>query len=439
MVGDDDQSIYGWRGADISNLLEFERQIPRAKIIRLEQNYRSTGGILDLANAVIVSNPRRRPKRLWSDLGAGEPARLVGLPDEREEAQFVTAEICERRAALGARWEDFAILYRTNAQSRLFEEKLQEAAVPYRVVGGRSFFDRREVKDVLAYLGALLNPDDDIALLRVINNPPRGIGETTVAAALRESRERHTSLHRVLAAPDFLDRIGARPADAARRFLEFLERHGRALSRPGPDYPAIARRALAETGYLDHVRSCCATPAEADARGENVEEFFNWMSEHHCQGRGELRDFLDAASLDRTRDAQDPEDGRRGVTLITLHAAKGLEFAHVYLVGIEEGLKPHARSALEGGLDEERRLLYVGITRAMRTLTLSHAETRTRHGQALPSRRSRFLDTLPAELLEPVDPAGTSGQPLSPERRRRHIEEMRRILRAAAQRDAPPG
>ena len=390
VVGDDDQSIYGWRGAEVSNILEFENHFPNPEIIRLEQNYRSTNAILSTANRLIKNNPRRRGKNLWSSQEGGEPVHVVCVPDDKIEAEFVINEVGALRATSQIPWEHFAIIYRMNAQSRLLEENLRRMRIPYRLVGGKSFFDRREIKDVLAMMTCLVNPDDDISLLRIINTPPRGIGATTVQLALDQSSVANKSLFETLTSPDFAIEISRKTAASIREFGDELASTRIHLLTPGADVCGIVSRFINDSGYMDDLKRSCKTPEEALNRESGVKEILNALAEHQNRKRGDIRDFLDELSLNREREEDKKEDAK-GLTLITMHAAKGLEFPHVFLVGAEDGILPHERSKSEGTVDEERRLFYVGITRAMKSLTITHCRNRTKFGSAMSCRPSPFL------------------------------------------------
>ena len=390
VVGDDDQSIYGWRGAEVSNILEFEKHFPNPEVIRLEQNYRSTNAILSTANRLIKNNPRRRGKNLWSSQEGGEPVHVVCVPDDKIEAEFVINEVGALRATNQIPWEHFAIIYRMNAQSRLLEENLRRMRIPYRLVGGKSFFDRREIKDVLATMTCLVNPDDDISLLRIINTPPRGIGATTVQLALDQSAVANKSLFETLTSPDFAVEISRKTAASIREFGDELASTRIHLLTPGADVCGIVSRFINDSGYMDDLKRSCKTPEEALNRESGVKEILNALAEHQNRKRGDIRDFLDELSLNREREEDKKEDAK-GLTLITMHAAKGLEFPHVFLVGAEDGILPHERSKSEGTVDEERRLFYVGITRAMKSLTITHCRNRTKFGSAMSCRPSPFL------------------------------------------------
>jgi superfamily I DNA/RNA helicase len=396
VVGDDDQSIYGWRGAEVSNILEFEKHFRNPEIIRLEQNYRSTNAILGAANRLIKNNPRRRGKNLWSPQEGGDPVHVVCVPDDKKEAEFVVNEIGALRTANNIPWEHFAIAYRMNAQSRLLEECLRRLRIPYRLVGGKSFFDRREVKDVLATMACLINPSDDVALLRIINTPPRGIGATTVELALEHSAKAHRSLFDTLTAPEFAEQVSRKTAGAIRSFGDELASRRIHLLTPGADAAHIVSQFLGESGFFDDLKRSCKTPEEALNREGGAREILRALTDHQKRSSSGLQGFLDEMTLDRERD-EDKKEEAKGVTLITLHAAKGLEFPHVFLLGAEDGLIPHERSKSEGTVDEERRLFYVGITRAMKSLTITHCLHRTKFGTAMYCRPSPFLQEIEGE------------------------------------------
>jgi len=404
VVGDDDQSIYGWRGAEVSNILEFEQHFPNPTVVKLEQNYRSTNTILNTANALIKNNPRRRPKTLWSGKGDGAKIRLVQAPNDREEAEFIAAEIAQRKVAETLPYESFAVLFRMNAQSRLLEEQFRERGIPYKIVGGKSFFDRREVKDVLAYFACTLNADDDVSLLRIINTPPRGISTTTVERALDLSIQHKCSLFQGLQLPELRQSIPTRAGAAIDEFITQIDAWETKLNEPLVDQATILRKIIDESHYYDELRRSCKTPDEALKRETGVREVIEGFDRYLKNNNGGLRGYLDAMALrqDKEEDEKDKEQGS-GVLLITLHASKGLEFPHCYLVGLEEGILPHDRSKVEGTLDEERRLLYVGITRAQQTLTMTYCYNRYRYGGMVPCTPSSFIKELDPELIERID------------------------------------
>jgi superfamily I DNA/RNA helicase len=398
VVGDDDQSIYGWRGAEVANILEFESHFPNPRIIRLEQNYRSTSSILCAANRLISNNPHRRAKKLWSPKQGGDPVRVISVPDDRREAEFVTQEVVALRAERNISCDEIAVIYRMNAQSRLLEESFRKSRIPYRVVGGKSFFERREIKDLVAYMAALLNPSNDSSLLRIINTPPRGIGPTSVEVALAFSIENKLSLFQALGHPSYLEACSHKTADAIRSFVSEIEAARVRLQPPGADSAHVLSTLLDECGYVEDLKRSCKTPDESLNREENVKEMLHALRDYQRTGRQDLQGFLDELSLDREREA-DMEDAARGVTLITLHAAKGLEFSHVFLIGAEDGLLPHERSKAEGTMDEERRLFYVGITRAMHSLVVTWCRARKRFGSPAHCRPSPFLQEIRGEQV----------------------------------------
>ena len=426
VVGDDDQSIYGWRGAEASNILEFEHHFPNPTIVRLEQNYRSTNEILQAANRVIRNNTKRRGKNLWSLREGGDPVEIIAVPDDREEAEFIVNELAARRDSESGAWEDFAVLYRMNNQSRFFEENLRRMRIPYRVVGGKSFYDRREIKDLMAYMGTLLNPNDDAALLRIVNTPPRGIGATTVEIALERSTQNRRSLFEEMTSEDFLSYVTKRAAEAIRAFTDTLQAARIRIATPGADASHIITEMLLECGYFDDLRRSCKTAQEGDSRENNAKELLASLAEHDKRSRKGLRHFLDEITLDREREEKKEQSG--GVTLITLHAAKGLEFPHVYLIGAEEGLLPHERSKAEDTIDEERRLFYVGITRAMRSLHITHCRNRVKFGTAMHCEPSRFLTEIEGEGVVRKNFEDLMNAPVSDEQFENSFARLREML-----------
>ena len=431
VVGDDDQSIYGWRGADVTNILDFERFFSDPFVVRLEENYRSTNTILETANGLIRHNADRREKQLWSGLGQGDPIRLIVFPDDNAETEMVAREIWSAQREQGRKWEDFAILFRTNGQSRALESKLRELDIPYRLVGGRSFFDKREVRDALAYLGAITDPDDDLSVLRIVNNPPRGISNKTVQVAMEVARARGLSLVETFAEREFTSLITSRAAGAVADFRQFLFRLHALAESPENDLRELLKYVLGESGYTEYMARMCKTPDEANMRRENLHELGLSMEWHQknvkSKKRRGLRGFLDAVALGDKKD-DDKDKDKSGVTLITLHASKGLEFPVVYLVGLEEGILPHRRSIEEGTRDEERRLLYVGITRAERQLTLSYCQCRRKWGDLMPCMPSSFIAELDPENLLEVDYAEEQRKPVSVDEAAGLFDQMRAML-----------
>jgi DNA helicase-2/ATP-dependent DNA helicase PcrA len=392
VVGDDDQSIYGWRGADVRKILDFEKHFPGAVVVRLERNYRSTAQILDAANAVIRNNPSRHEKSLRSELGAGDPVLFQVLEDEEGEAEYVVKEIQTAVQSGRARPSDFAILFRTAVQPRAFEAKLRARNVPYVLVGGMSFFDRKEVRDVVAFLKLVQNPDDEMSLLRVVNVPPRGVGATTVDRVLE-----YATAHGVSAGKAFdeAEKIEGLPP-AAVAAVAALRAKLRAMGEPEPGKTLVdlMRRLIREVNYADEIQRNYPDPRDADVRWAAVMEVVNF-AENHVRRRGaeaSLASFLEELTLNGQEDKNDKDAARREcVTLMTLHAAKGLEFPRVFLVGCEEGILPHQRSVAEDTVEEERRLMYVGVTRAQRRLVVTHCSERARYGRRSACMPSRFV------------------------------------------------
>ncbi len=401
VVGDDDQSIYAWRGADIRNILEFEKDFEGCKVIRLEQNYRSTERILDAANAVIQNNKGRKEKKLWTADKGGEPIDVHEATDERDEAYYICSRIANGKRT-GARYDDFAILYRTHAQSRVLEMMLKSFLIPYRVYGGVSFFSRAEVKDILAYLRLILNPADDEAFLRAVNTPPRGVGAQSIAVLSDSAHRRGIPLMSAVIAPDDV------PARTAAKFTPFLNLFQKLYelldTMPLADF---TRELLERIGYDAYLRD--DKKENYEARAEVVEELLGYIEEFessYTENDGNvLQAFLTNVALFSQADNVDETNGC--VNLMTLHAAKGLEFPNVFLCGMEEGLFPSGQSAYDDDkLEEERRLCYVGVTRAKKRLFLSYAKERTLYGRTEPALPSRFLtemgDTIDLTNARPV-------------------------------------
>jgi len=401
VVGDDDQSIYGWRGADVKKILNFERDFPGARVVRLETNYRSTRPILEAANRVIRNNLSRHEKSLASARGDGDPLLVYQAGDEEDEADFVVRSILERTSRRHERFGDFAILFRTQAQPRAFEARLRASNVPYVVVGGQSFFDRKEVRDLLAYLKLVANPKDEASLLRIVNTPPRGIGKTTV-----ERIDAFAASQGISAAEAFrrVDEIEGVPKTAARAAVDlarFLDSLAPLAENPGEGLVALVQKLVRGVDYKAEVERCYADTATREARWSAVVEVMNFAENHARRVReATLAGFLEELSLSANDDKTSEDPGRRNaVTLMTVHGAKGLEFPTVYLVGCEEGLLPHHRSVEEDTVDEERRLAYVGITRARDRLVMTLAEERAKYGTRVSSTPSRFLfELLGAEI-----------------------------------------
>ncbi len=418
VVGDDDQSIYGWRGAEVANLLDLEKHFPDVKVVRLEQNYRSTNTILAAANAVIKNNVLRREKKLWSDKGDGEPITLWEFRDDEEEARALVEEINYNRSIKKVKWRDQAILFRTNQQSRPLETALRKAEIRYNLVGGQSFFDRREIRDFVSYLKLFLNPDDDTGLLRIANVPARGLSNTTMEKLLGLSQARGCSVFGVMRDESALGQFQRRTVDSIRDFVELVGSVNERLNRPAVVHPTDPLKAWC-TGWLDEVelfreiRRMEKDEETAENRVRNIVDLLDSMDPDFVPADRpvpeRLHRFLEHISLDRERD--DDDEAGDAVTLITVHSCKGLEFLHVFIAGVEDGLIPHSRSKVEGTIDEERRLFYVAITRAQKTLTMSHCENRRKFGELIPCQPSPFLEEIPKELIV----LGNETEPVSEE------------------------
>ena len=433
VVGDSDQSIYKFRAADISNILDFEKTFPDATTVVLEQNFRSTQNILDAANAVIKNNPGRPEKRLFTEDGAGPPIRRFRAQDERDEAIWVASEITRLRVHEGIGHGDIAIIYRTNAQSRVIEEELVRSGVHYKVIGGIRYYDRKEIKDVLAYVRLLANPQDEISARRIVNVPKRGVGATSVAAIGQYARERQISFGEAIEEAEAISSLTPKASKAVIALAELLasirdqmppadpsvataadplflvdddldEEAGAAVAGPGDaderylDPGALVRAVVEQSGYLAELTA--EGTHEAESRIENITQLVTVASSYET-----LEEFLSMVAL--VSDADELGEAAERVSLMTLHIAKGLEYPAVFLVGLEEGIFPHSRSLDSGDpddIEEERRLAYVGITRARAHLAVSHAWTRSQWGQTTDALPSRFLSEIPAELIEDIGP-----------------------------------
>jgi DNA helicase-2/ATP-dependent DNA helicase PcrA len=396
VVGDPDQSVYSFRGADIRNILEFEDEFVDAHVVRLEQNYRSTQTILDAANAVIANNRGRKSKNLWSDLGRGDPIKVRELDDEHAEARFVTGEI-QRQLDEGIGRAEIAVFYRTNAQSRVLEDTLTRADIAYQVVGGTKFYERAEIKDAIAYLQVLVNPQDTGSFTRIVNSPRRGIGSTSMSRVLAFANTTGSSIWDVASEPEEVSGLGAAAIKSLRRFMATMHVLKERASA-GVAVAELLKEMLQETGYLEALEA--ERTIEAQGRIENLEELVNVAAEYDASEAEthSLEEFLQQVSLRSDADERSDDEGL--ITLMTLHNAKGLEFSIVFMIGCEEGVFPHSRALDEGGLEEERRLCYVGITRAERDLYICYARTRNVFGARQWGAPSRFIAEIPPELSD---------------------------------------
>ncbi|MEE9494239.1 MAG: UvrD-helicase domain-containing protein [Gammaproteobacteria bacterium] len=426
-VGDDDQSIYTWRGANPENLLKLQEDFPRLKVVKLEQNYRSSSCILKCANHLISNNPHIFDKKLWSELGYGERLRVIGCRDADHEAERVVSEILHHRFTHGTGYEQFAILYRGNHQSRSFEKALREHSINYHLSGGSSFFDFAEVKDILSYLRLLINPDDDRAFLRIVNTPRREIGVATLEKLGSFASEKQMGLLAACFEPELEEKLSKRAASRLLPFAEWIVTLADQGERGDP--MSVVNQLLIDTGYREWVDENAKEPAEAERRQQNIEDLLVWLQrvadkkDDDCTLSTIVNHICLLDRLDR-----DDDSATDCVRLSTLHAAKGLEYPHVFMVGMEENLLPHRVSIEEDNLEEERRLAYVGITRAQKTLTLSYARKRKRAGEWISCEPSRFLQELPVEDIQwskvgdQVDPEKTK------QRGQAHLSNLRDML-----------
>jgi DNA helicase-2/ATP-dependent DNA helicase PcrA len=414
VVGDDDQSIYGFRGADVRNILDFEKDFPDAEVIKLEQNYRSTGRILEAAHAVVSRNSGRKSKKLWTEGPQGDKIKLRQLTDEHEEARFVAGEI-QRLTEAGLSHNDVAVFYRTNAQSRVLEDTLVRYRMPYQVIGGTRFYERAEVKDALAYLTVLANSSDQVSLQRIINSPKRGIGKTTVDRLLSHANTVGEPVLDLVGRAEEVPGLGGGALKALARFSESLAamREKAANEKHVGD---LLEFVLEESGYFDYLKAEGEGDPQALTRLENLKELVGLAREYDLNAIGDddagLEPFLQQVALFSDQDAIDDEDGQ--ITLMTLHNAKGLEFPVVFLLGLEEGIFPHSRAVESGDVEEERRLCYVGITRAREQLYLTHAARRMIFGESGWNQPSRFLEEIPEEHLDVAVEVGRGGGYASP-------------------------
>ncbi len=410
-VGDDDQSIYGWRGADLRNILEFDSDFGACRTLRLEKNYRSPGHVLAAANAVIENNDQRREKSLFTDRGEGQKVRVVKAGSDRAEARWIAERIERMVGEDGLSYRDFAVLYRTNAQSRALEDAIRRRGIPYQIVGGLRFYERREVRDLIAYLRLVVNPADRAAFERAVNRPRRGIGEVTRSRLFEWARELEVTPMEAARRATEHDDLPARGARSLERFAGLVDRH---RSLAGEVTAAeLLRRLISELDFLEKLKE---EGPDGEERAENVEELVAAAAEVDerddpppgspaaAPEEADLTSvdrFLQEVALVTDVDRHDPEAD--AVLLMTLHGSKGLEFSHVFLAGVEEGLCPHSRSAGSAeDMEEERRLFYVGLTRARETACVTHAETRRRFGRRSYSAPSRFLDELPEDHVEEI-------------------------------------
>ena len=407
-VGDDDQSIYAWRGANMENLNLLQTDYPQIKLIKLEQNYRSTARILKVANAVIANNPKLFPKTLWSQFGMGEPVKIVACQHEQHEAEWVVSQIIKQKLVSGdkANYADFAILYRGNHQSRIFEEVLRTARIPYQLSGGQSFFDKAEIKDVLSYIRLIANPDDDPAFLRAVTTPKRGVGDVTLGKLNQYARQNGYSLFQAASSMEALMELNPKNRESLQQFMSIL--HDIQHRAEQEDAGELINNLLNTIGYETHLLNNEEGKA-GEIKWRNVQDLTGWLARKGKEDGKNIIEIAQTIALMTLLEGKD-ENENDAVKMSTLHASKGLEYPYVYLVGCEEGLFPHGVSVEAGNLEEERRLMYVGITRAKRQLTLTHCVKRKRQGTWQFPDPSRFIDEMPQDDLKILGRKG--GEPI---------------------------
>lgn len=426
-VGDDDQSIYAWRGANMENLRQMQQDYPQMKVIKLEQNYRSTARILKIANKVIENNPKLFQKTLWSQFGMGEVVKVVACQNEQHEAEWVVSQIVKQKAVSGdkAKYADFAVLYRGNHQARVFEEALRSARVPYQLSGGQSFFDKAEIKDVLAYIRLIANPDDDPAFLRAATTPKRGIGDVTLGKLNNYAHEHGCSLYEAAQSEQALSQLNTANREHVQSFMAMMEAcRSRAETA---DAGELINSLLEETGYENHLMLNEEGKA-GEIKWRNVCDLTSWLARKGGQDGKNIIEIAQTIALMTLLEGRDEEE-TDAVKLSTLHASKGLEYPYVFLVGCEEGILPHADSIEESNVEEERRLMYVGITRAKRQLTLTHCVKRKKQGTWQFPEPSRFIGEMPQEDLKILGRQG--GEPIvSKEEGKSHLANLRAMIAA---------
>lgn len=414
VVGDDDQSIYTWRGAKPENMALLKQDFPNLHVVKLEQNYRSTNRILSAANTVIANNEHIFDKALWSDKGEGERIRVITCPSDFDEAERVAKEIVAHRLRNGNTWDQYAVLYRSNFQARVLETELRQLNVPYKLSGGTSFFARTEIKDVMSYLRIILNPDDDAAFLRIINTPKRGMGSATLEKLGLLAQEYGISLLSACSHAGLKAAAGAKASNALYAFADFIERYTRELYDNADPMPLV-RQMIIETGYIDYIKEDSKTPQQEKNRLDNIESLYQSIATLIDRAEEDEDKTIEAVIrkmmlLDMLEQQQEEENTNK-VNLMTLHAAKGLEFDYVYIIGVEEEILPHRNSLLEENIEEERRLMYVGITRARLELTLTVAQKRRAGRDFKQTTPSRFLEELPTDHMDYPGKSGVKKDP----------------------------
>jgi len=420
VVGDDDQSIYGWRGANLGNILDFERDFTGTVTVKLEQNYRSFGHILKAANGVITNNRKRMEKSLWTERGEGPKVNIFKAIDTEDEADWVADKISMIQFEKNNPCEDFAVIYRANLFSRPFEEALRKKRIPYSVVGGTSYFDHTEIKDLAAYLKIIANPSDDLSLLRAAGAPKRGLGPSALGTLSDFSRKSSLSLLDVFGKASTLPGLGQKAASSAENLFMLIGRY-RALFKKGREMGKTLRLLIEEINYRDYISALYKTPEVAFRKIENLDGFVDSITHYESsENSPSLHGFLETMALTDLIEEKE-EKGGRGVTLISFHSSKGLEFPVVFIVGVEDEILPHKKSVhMSEGIEEERRLFYVGITRAMNELYITYTDHRSRYGKESPSVPSRFLDEIPEDAVKKVD----RYEKLTPEQEKVHAKRF---------------
>jgi ATP-dependent DNA helicase Rep len=432
VVGDDDQSIYSWRGAQPKNLALLKEHFPQLEVVKLEQNYRSMERILKCANILIANNPHVFEKRLFSDMGYGDPLRVIFGRNEEHEAERVVAEIVRERFLHKTRYQDYAILYRGNHQARLFEKALMNNRIPYKMTGGQSFFARAEIKDIMAYLRLLVNPDDDNAFLRIINLPRRGIGPNTLERIGLFANQEHISLYAACQLHALKTQLSTQAWHSVQGFVDLLQQTARQASAPGEESVQALRHLVHAIQYEEWLYESSPSPAAAEMRMKNVSELYRWISDMLSEDNDEPMNLEQAVSKLMLRDMlsrQEEEEGGDQVQLMTLHASKGLEFPYVFMVGMEEGLLPHQSSIDENNIEEERRLAYVGITRAQQRLIFTLSRERRQYGEVIRPEPSRFLMELPQDDVEWEDNKKKPSREEQQQRSATNIAALRNMLK----------
>jgi len=420
VVGDDDQSIYGWRGADLGNILDFGKDFPGTVTVRLEQNYRSFGHILKAANGVISNNKRRMEKSLWTEKGEGTRVNIFMAVDTEDEAEWVADRISMIKDMKNMPYEKIAVIYRANIFSRPFEEALRRKRIPYSVVGGTSYFERQEIKDLAAYLKIIANPSDDMSLLRAANAPKRGIGPAALSVFSDFARSNSMGLLDAFGKAAVIEGLGKKAASSAENFFKLICRY-RDMFKKGREMGKILGALIEEINYRDYIIELYKTPDAAYRRTENIDGFIESITHYEsAEGSPSLHGFLETMALTDLIEEKE-EKGGRGVTLISFHSSKGLEFPVVFIAGMEEDIMPHRKSSdRDEGIEEERRLFYVGITRAMNELYITNTEHRSKYGKQAPSIPSRFLEEIPEESINKLD----RFEELDPEQEKAYMKKI---------------